>query len=1057
VGGELDVAVGALSATCTLRTPPAIYRCLATVTGNEPTGAQLVTVRVRDAAGNETFAGSQVVFDFEGPRVVPGSEGVSIAAPSGAALLVVDAATVGATARVSLALDEAVGVPPVLRFVASPTRTFALVGGVGAAFAFEQALVGVLGLEDGDAAVELLATDPVGNSTTSTLTVAVPIDRASPAPAAVDVSGAVTLRRAPNGDESASTPSISVVGGAGAVEADATVLVLDGAAGRELGRSVAGADGAFAAITLPPFDVTEVFVVVVDNAANESTSRRVRDGLFVASLGGKVAGSTRDNPHVLFAVDRFEERLHHPGAIEPAEAARAGAADGLATTVTSRGSWRDVTPGSGGPSNRQETAFVWDEARGQGVLFGGASPLQDDTWAWDGVRWSAVAVAGARPSPRSRHAMAYDSWRQQVVLLGGTDTTGDRNDTWTFDGTRWRELSPSTSPVDDGDRPRIAEHQLAFDAERGVVVAFGGSIPANTVWEWNGTTWARIRPSTSPPARRRGHSLTYDPVRRVVVLYGGTDSVTVRDDLWTWDGATWRDITPTTQRPPPRTSHGATWDDARSAIVVGGGSTDPLNVFGTFLDDVWSFDGVAWSIVRQGAFVPRTDGVMAFDPIRRDLLFIGGRFNGASAVDPMDVFAVEPTAVARLAPKLQPSADREYTLATDDSRARVVLYGGSGSRNCSIGSTICDETWEWSGRTWDQVCTDAACRASRPPRRVRHSAAWDERRGVVVVFGGDVFEGPTRRSVDETWEFDGALWRLVVPTTSPPGRSSHRLAYDSVSERVVLFGGINANTLALFSDTWTYDGATWTQVTPGSGPSARQLHGLSADGSGVLLAGGVDTAGAKDETWRFDGVTRTWGQLTPTTSFGANRNFALAFDRDTQTHVMFAGNNRDTTFIFDGSAWDNVTPQTRPPSREGTSLAYLEPTGEAIVLTNAQTWAWSGGARARLAHVLHVDLAATGVASAGGALVDVSSRWQGTVSGTNVGATLVQWDRGRWRALDAGAADVETLSASLPPAALNAVSSAPVLGLAVATDGVGEQGASLTSDLLLVEVRYRLP
>lgn len=60
-------------------------------------------------------------------------------------------------------------------------------------------------------------------------------------------------------------------------------------------------------------------------------------------------------------------------------------------------------------------------------------PLSD-TWEWDGTNWEQKAPAAA-PSARQRHALAYDSARQRVVLFGGMErksngTYVDLNDTW---------------------------------------------------------------------------------------------------------------------------------------------------------------------------------------------------------------------------------------------------------------------------------------------------------------------------------------------------------------------------------------------------------------------------------------------------------------------------------------------------------------------------------------------------------------------------------------------------------------------------------------------------
>ena len=63
-----------------------------------------------------------------------------------------------------------------------------------------------------------------------------------------------------------------------------------------------------------------------------------------------------------------------------------------------------------------------------------------------------------------------------------------------------------------------------------------------------------------------------------------------------------------------------------------------------------------------------------------------------------------------------------------------------------------------------------------PPRETFSGAmAWDAARKRIVLFGGDT---PGARLAD-TWEWDGAFWARRTPTTSPPARGGHMMAFDS--------------------------------------------------------------------------------------------------------------------------------------------------------------------------------------------------------------------------------------------------------------------------------------
>ena len=79
---------------------------------------------------------------------------------------------------------------------------------------------------------------------------------------------------------------------------------------------------------------------------------------------------------------------------------------------------------------------------------------------------------------------------------------------------------------------------MAYDAATGTVVLFGGrraGLAVNDTWVWNGATWTRQFPKTSPPARTAA-SMAYDAATGNVVLFGGLNGAGVRplNDTWTW-------------------------------------------------------------------------------------------------------------------------------------------------------------------------------------------------------------------------------------------------------------------------------------------------------------------------------------------------------------------------------------------------------------------------------------------------------------------------------------------------------------------------------------------
>lgn len=182
------------------------------------------------------------------------------------------------------------------------------------------------------------------------------------------------------------------------------------------------------------------------------------------------------------------------------------------------------------PASRTRHAMAYDSRRERVIVFGGgagnsADNLLGDLWelsagtgceptAWT---WHAITPAGAAPSARVSAGMAYDAARGVTVLFGGMNAAGELlDDTWEWDGTAWRERTPTTRPS------ARFEHALAYDPRRGRVIAFAGKPKdgrTNDAWEWDGTTWTELAPAILPPARS-GMTLAPDLTGGLLALGG---------------------------------------------------------------------------------------------------------------------------------------------------------------------------------------------------------------------------------------------------------------------------------------------------------------------------------------------------------------------------------------------------------------------------------------------------------------------------------------------------------------------------------------------------------
>ena len=233
-----------------------------------------------------------------------------------------------------------------------------------------------------------------------------------------------------------------------------------------------------------------------------------------------------------------------------------------------------------------------------------------------------------------------------------------------------------------------------------------------------------------------------------------------------------------------------------------------------------------------------------------------------------------------------------------------------------------------------------------PSPRTGAGVAYDVARQALVVFGG--YPGPGYTTLTDTWTLQGGSWHHMQPRVSPPVLDGAIFVYDPVRKVTILHGPqrrpLGTPTV---TDTWTWDGQTWSQVAVGSGPNLWTSVGAFDEAHGVLVVFGLQS-GESTETWTWDGSR--WSQKRPATSPLARGAGSMSYDPVSRRILLFGGFRNDTglrgdTWLWDGSNWTEQHPAVAPSPRLGAAIA----SGKTLVLYGggdllSDTWTWTGSA-----------------------------------------------------------------------------------------------------------------
>ncbi|MHA2116965.1 MAG: Kelch repeat-containing protein, partial [Candidatus Thorarchaeota archaeon] len=422
------------------------------------------------------------------------------------------------------------------------------------------------------------------------------------------------------------------------------------------------------------------------------------------------------------------------------------------------------------------------------------------------------------------------------------------------------------------------------------------------------------------------------PLFSVIPQYGSSnfDSAVANIDLQ-------RDFTPSSTylEPGGRADAMVAYDSESDVAIIYGGWDDPDP---WELDDTWaySYNTNTWENMSPTIFPSRREvGSMAYDSQSDLMVLFGGYTDFASGTTTNQTwtYSYNTNTWTQMSPSAAPIGRVGSGMVYDSESDRIIMFGGT-----SLTTGYYDDTWAYDieSDTWTQMSPTVS-----PEPRYFPAMAYDEESDRVILFGGRPEDYFSQRNIGDTWayDFNTDTWDELIPKNStairPDDRRAHSMVYDSLADKMVMFGGSNDDDNAL-RDTWLYDynSNNWTQASPANRPSTRLRHRMVYDsesdvvlsffGSRPTYSGGAMIP--HDLVWAYDTDNDHWRRMSPITQSGLV-DVMMAHDTESDMTIIFGGEDPAITgqtwaYDLDTDTYFNMAPFEAPSPRAAGGIAY---------------------------------------------------------------------------------------------------------------------------------------
>jgi hypothetical protein len=361
----------------------------------------------------------------------------------------------------------------------------------------------------------------------------------------------------------------------------------------------------------------------------------------------------------------------------------------------------------------------------------------------------------------------------------------------------------------------------------------------------------------------------------------------------------------------------------KNCLYLAAGLSLTLLLSGLAMAQTWTQDGPAPRLHTSAVFDSVTDQMVIFGGMPDSGVPLNDVWgnqqivaNAQEAEPNLDWTPVFPTGTA-------PTARSGHNAFYDSNSGNMVVFGGASSTACLNDLWALEDANSSEGiPNWSSLATAGTL----PPARANHSGVYDATANVMIVFGGtnctggylnDVWTLSNANGIDGT-----PTWTELFPSgTAPAARENSSATYDSTNHVLTIYAGDNGGTG--MSDVWTLTNANgqsgtpqWTELSPtgSKAPEARtgQSSVYDSVNNRMIMFGGVNSVngtGYLNDTWILTypnniGGTPAWISLKVTGTAPLRRFHSAFFDSQYDDMIIFGGESQvtpaadDRTFVL---------------------------------------------------------------------------------------------------------------------------------------------------------------